>query len=133
MEGVVSSERLLDPLALDSGVKSAEEVIEGDKTPLQEGVTLVEVLRLAFAVMEGGREKEMEVVMELVGEIEPVGGSQYAEPGIEVMPMGQGMHVAFEEAPNAELLVPEGQRVALIEFRGQYLPWGQIMGRPEKQ
>lgn len=80
MEGVVSSERRLDSLALDSGVKSAEEVMEGDETPLQKGVTLVEVLRLAFAVVEGGREREMEVVMELVGEIEPVGGSQYAEP-----------------------------------------------------
>ena len=84
-----------------------------------EGVTHEVGVRVVERLRDGERVNVSETVP--VGDTEkgPEEAVQMEAPAAEVIPLGQGTHVALEEAPTAELLVPAGHRVALMELKGQ--------------
>jgi hypothetical protein len=84
-----------------------------------EGVTHDVGVRVVERLRDGERVKVSETVP--VGDTEkgPEEAVQTEAPAAEVIPLGQGTHVVMEDAPIAELLVPAGHNVALMELKGQ--------------
>ena len=76
---------------------------------------------------EGGRGVRVlkaEKVRDAVGDtvvvvVDTVRTKQMEDPGLEVLPLGQGMHVVLDGAPYAELFVPAGQGVGVFDPKGQ--------------